>query len=199
MTRKKDFKAVVRARMAKTGESYTTARRHLTEHGERGVASGSVIPPYPPTGFSLSADQSRHAFRTFEDVMRDLRENNGVDVGPDVVRVWMGDPMIFDISMPRGAIRAVERVGDRAPGSNIGVHGFRGRWLVNAAYVGLVRITLDPPVRAELRVASRMPEATKSDSPWFIRPLLRDRSPKVRELTISVDRPDELVATLSEP
>lgn len=197
MTRKKDFKAVVRARMAKTGESYTTARRRLAEQRESGVAPGSISPRTPSARFALSAYDTRVPPRAFDDVMRDVRENNGVDVGPDVVRVWMGDPMIFDISMPRGAIRAVERVGDRAPGSNIGVHGFRGRWLVNAAYVGLVRIALDPAVRAELRVGARMPEEARTKAPWFVRPLLRDRSPRVRALTISVDRPDDLVTLLN--
>jgi len=41
MTTQKDFKRLVRARMEKTGEAYTTARAQLLKKGEWGVGSGS--------------------------------------------------------------------------------------------------------------------------------------------------------------
>ena len=33
-----------------------------------------------------------------------------------------------------------------------GVHGWRGEWLVNGSSSGLVRIELDPPVRARMLI-----------------------------------------------
>jgi hypothetical protein len=47
MTSQKHLKAAVRARMARTGERYTTARRHLT--GETSPPSG-LLPGYPTFG-----------------------------------------------------------------------------------------------------------------------------------------------------
>ena len=43
MTAKKDFKRRVRARQERTGESYTTARRHVV--AERAPASAASPPP----------------------------------------------------------------------------------------------------------------------------------------------------------
>jgi hypothetical protein len=46
MTRQKSFKRDVRARMAKTGERYTAARRHLVERAER--SEPAPAQPLPP-------------------------------------------------------------------------------------------------------------------------------------------------------
>ncbi len=57
----------------------------------------------------------------------------------------------------------------------IGVHGWRGRWLVNGAASGLVTIEIDPPARARvLGVPIRL-----------------------RTLQVSVESPDELIAALA--
>ena len=56
----------------------------------------------------------------------------------------------------------------------IGVHGWRGRWLVNGATTGLVALTVDPPVRA-----------------WVM-----GLPVKLRELTLSLEDPDALMAAL---
>ena len=42
MTTQKDFKRVVRARMQKTGESYTAARAHVVGRGQR---AEQALPP----------------------------------------------------------------------------------------------------------------------------------------------------------
>ncbi len=56
----------------------------------------------------------------------------------------------------------------------IGVHGWRGRWLVNGAASGLVTIEVDPPAPARvLGVPIRL-----------------------RTLWVSVESPDELIAAL---
>jgi hypothetical protein len=56
----------------------------------------------------------------------------------------------------------------------IGVHGWRGAWLVNGAASGLVSITVDPPVRA-----------------WAVGVPVR-----LRQLTVSLEDPDAFRAAL---
>ena len=47
MTKQKHFKERVRSRMAKTGESYTTARRHVLAAQTRGESSVADLPHFP--------------------------------------------------------------------------------------------------------------------------------------------------------
>lgn len=55
----RDFKRRVRARMAKTGESYTTARRHLLARPRRRVAAGEA----PPAEYAALAGTSDEAVK----------------------------------------------------------------------------------------------------------------------------------------
>jgi hypothetical protein len=58
-----------------------------------------------------------------------------------------------------------------------GVHGWRGRWLVNGSGRGLVRLRIDPPVRARvLGVPVRL-----------------------TELTMSLEMPEAAIAVLTSP
>ncbi|WP_430501573.1 hypothetical protein ACQRWP_08405 [Micromonospora trifolii] len=63
MTTQRSFKARVRARMEKTGESYTTARRHLIKTVEPTTASIAASPPAPtePTATAAAAQTERIA------------------------------------------------------------------------------------------------------------------------------------------
>ncbi len=92
-----------------------------------------------------------------------------LDLGPDTIRVRMGWGFRADI--PRTSIRAARRVGDSV---SIGVHGWRGRWLVNGASGPLVALQLEPQVRAR---AVGFPI-------------------RLRELIVSVDDPDGVVRAL---
>lgn len=95
---------------------------------------------------------------------------SGVDVDGDEVRVRMG--WSFRATIPRASITAVAPYTGLVTG--IGVHGWRGRWLVNGAASGLVAVDIDPPVRAHvLGVPVRM-----------------------RALRVSVDEPDALIAAV---
>lgn len=67
-----------------------------------------------------------------------------VALGSDHIEVRMG--WGFRARVPRGSVRSVYR--DRDMRGAIGVHGWRGRWLVNGAVSGIVTIEIDPPVRA---------------------------------------------------
>ena len=94
----------------------------------------------------------------------------GVGVGPNGISVRMG--WAFRSQIPREAIRGL--YSDRDMRGGIGVHGWRGRWLVNGAVTGIVTIEVDPPVRA-----------------WVVGFPIR-----LRMLHISVEDPERLVAAV---
>jgi hypothetical protein len=94
-----------------------------------------------------------------------------VDVGDDLLRVRMS--WAFSLDAPLVNVRDARPDSGRVGGW--GVHGWRGRWLVNGSSSGLVRIDLSPPVRGRM-------------GPVPIR---------VRQLRVSVEDPDRLVAALT--
>ena len=94
-----------------------------------------------------------------------------VELDDERLRVRMG--WAFKLDAARGSIRDARLDDDRV--WSWGVHGWRGRWLVNGSSSGMVRIDFAPPVRART-------------GPIPI---------TVRELRVSVDDPDGLVAALS--
>src|SRR5450756_1498410 len=96
---------------------------------------------------------------------------SGVWVDRDAVRVQMG--WGFRARIPRESVRAVAR--DSAAVTGWGVHGWRGRWLVNGSSAGMVRIKIEPPARA-----------------WTMGVPVR-----LHTLRLSTTRPDELVTLLS--
>jgi hypothetical protein len=93
------------------------------------------------------------------------------DLSEQRLTVRMG--WAFYASVPRSAIVASERSDGLVGG--IGVHGWRGKWLVNGAASGLVTITFEPVQRA-----------------WVI-----GVPTKLRELRLSLEDPDRLIATLA--
>lgn len=68
-----------------------------------------------------------------------------VELDADVVRVRMG--WAFRADVPRSSIRGVRRVPNAI---SIGVHGWRGRWLVNGASGPLVALAIEPPAPARV-------------------------------------------------
>lgn len=106
-----------------------------------------------------------------------------IDIGDRDVRVTWGDPPVFDALIPRSSIRSVSRVEDRR-GLTRGVHGLFGRWPVNTANHDLVKLTLRPPVRAQLS-PQRVLDGLGRGGP-LVRWLLRTRRIRLRELTLSV-------------
>jgi hypothetical protein len=95
---------------------------------------------------------------------------SGVEVDGDHLRVRMG--YAFRARVPLASITRVEPFSGFVGG--IGVHGWRGTWLVNGAASGLVAIEIDPPVRA-----------------WVLGVPVR-----LRTLQVSVKSPEELIAAL---
>ena len=93
-----------------------------------------------------------------------------LDIDPDRISIRMG--WGFSADVPRASVRSVARAPD-SPWS-IGVHGWKGRWIVNGAAGPMVSIRIDPAARAR---TVGFPVT-------------------LRELLVSVDDPDALVAEL---
>ena len=98
------------------------------------------------------------------------RGGSWVEVAAGILRVRMG--WAFRLDVPLEHVRAAEPYQGRV--WSWGVHGWRGRWLVNGSSSGIVRIELAPPGRARMGPI----------------PLT------VRELRVSVEDPEALVAAL---
>ena len=91
MTKQKTFKRRVRERMAKTGESYTAARRMLIANGDRPAeAPAEFVPPVADARVAEATGRGWDAWfavldewgavrRTHTEIARWLREEQGVD------------------------------------------------------------------------------------------------------------------------
>jgi hypothetical protein len=132
------IRAAARQRMAETGEPYATARRE-------------VIKNHQAAGAGASSSSARWFAIDYSDMDRvslwmDTRLGGGpgrgrVEVDSAVLRVRMAD---FHLDIPRGSVRSAARSEQQTRGT-IGVHGRRGRWLVNGSHDGLVELVIDPP------------------------------------------------------
>jgi phosphoribosylcarboxyaminoimidazole (NCAIR) mutase len=94
-----------------------------------------------------------------------------LEVQSETVRVRMG--WAFSAETPRASIHSAHRTDDSL--WSIGVHGWRGRWIVNGAAGPMVSVMIDPPARARVLGV----------------PVT------LRELLVSVDDPDGLVTALA--
>lgn len=178
--------AAARKRMAETGEPYAAARRSVIR--EHQAAGGRTPPPgpippsgqMPPSGakwFTISyGDDWSGRFTDSMDrlLFRAGRGVSRVEVDAAEIRVRMGS---FKLDIPRGSVRSVRRSQARV-GRTSGVHGGRGRWLVNGAAEGLVELAIDPPCRVSPSI----------DTMYGLGPS------RVRQLTVSLDDPDGFIA-----
>ncbi|MFD2111383.1 hypothetical protein [Thiorhodococcus fuscus] len=96
-----------------------------------------------------------------------------VSISGDLVEVRMG--WAFSARVPRTAITSVAPL-RKSPLSR-GVHGFAGRWLVNGSGRGILTLDLKPAQRGSVM----------------------GFPVRLRELQVSVEDPDGLVAALSAP
>ena len=96
---------------------------------------------------------------------------SGVTVTDAEVRVRMS--WAFNAAIPRD--RITEAVRAKKPALfGWGVHGWRGRWVVNGSDDGIVRLTIDPPIHARILIFAIKPH----------------------QLFISLDDPDGFLAAL---
>lgn len=108
------------------------------------------------------------AFRTLATLLGGRHGTVTLDDGS--VRVRFG--LMFRADVPRSAVRGAKRWTGRVGGW--GAHGRRGRWLVNGSSRGIVEIQLGSTQRGSM---TGLPV-------------------KVRELLVSVEDPDGLIAAL---
>ncbi len=87
------------------------------------------------------------------------RRFSHVTMSDDVIRVKMG--WSFRSEIPRSSVISAARSEGRVFGW--GVHGWRGRWLVNGSSHGLVTLLIEPPAPARVcGVPVRLRELTVS-------------------------------------
>jgi hypothetical protein len=163
-------RAAARKRMAETGEPYATARRE-------------VIRNYQEAGAAPSSDARWFAI-DYSDMGRvslweDTRHGGGPGRGGVVLDSTMLRVLVpgFRLDVPRASIRSATRSARSVRGT-YGVHGSRGRWLVNGSYTGLVELAIEPPC-----YTPRQP------STLFLKA-------KVSSLTISLVDPDAFIAAV---
>ena len=168
--------AAARKRMAETGEPYAAARRAvLREH----QAAGGHIPPAGAQWFAISygdAWSGRLTDSLDRLLFRAGRGVSGVEVDAGQIRVRMGS---FKLGIPRSSARAVQRSRARV-GGTAGVHGRRGRWLVNGSAEGLVELAVDPPCYISPSI----------DTLFGLGPS------RVEQLTVSLEDPDAFIAVV---
>ena len=87
-----------------------------------------------------------------------------VRVGQDSISVTMGYG--FRATIPRQNVRAI--MPDTASVGGWGVHGWRGTWLVNGSSAGIVRVELEPGVRAWVMGCAGPPD-NAADQPEYTR------------------------------
>jgi hypothetical protein len=109
-------------------------------------------------------------FRPFLSVVGAGPAASSITLDDEALHVRMG--WSFQAEIPRRSITGARPFTGIVGG--IGVHGWRGRWLVNGAASGVVRIDIDPPAPGRvLGVPVRL-----------------------RELAVSVESPDALIDAL---
>jgi hypothetical protein len=164
------IRAAARQRMAETGEPYATARREVIKnHQEAGAAPSSDA-----RFFALDYSDMGRVSRWTDTRHGGGPGRAGVVLDSTMLRVRVPG---FRLDIPRTSIRSASRSARSVRGT-YGVHGSRGRWLVNGAYQGLVELAIDPPC-----YSPRQPTTLFLKS-------------KVSSLTVSLVDPDAFIAAV---
>ena len=168
------IRAAARKRMAETGEPYATARREVIKNYQQ-AGAGPEAASFSGARFFALDYSDMGPVSLWTETRHGLGPGRGgVEVDSAVLRVRMAD---FHLDIPRSSVRSAVRSARSVRGT-IGVHGGRGRWLVNGSYSGLVELTIEPPC-----YTPRQP------STLFLRS-------KVSSLTISLVDPDGFIAAV---
>ena len=124
------IKAAARRRMAQTGESYTAARRAVTEE---------------PRFFALSYDSAglNWLTRSADTLLGGGPGKDGVWVYADRLHIRVAT---FTLDVPRSSVRSPARSQAVLRGTT-GVHVVRGRALINGSARGLVEFGVEPQLR----------------------------------------------------
>ena len=164
------IKAAARKRMAETGEPYATARREVIKDHQAAGAGQEAASSWFPIDYG---DMGKVSLWT-DTLLGGGPGRGGVEFTPTALRVVTPG---FHLDIPRASVRSATRSARRIRGT-IGVHGGRGRWLVNGSYNGLVELTIEPPCYTP-----------RQSSTLF-------RKTRVSSLTISLVDPDGFIAAV---
>ena len=167
-------RAAARKRMAETGEPYATARREVIKNYQEAGAGPGAASSSGARLFAIDySDMGRVSLWT------DTRHGGGPGRGGVVLDSTMLRVLVpgFRLDIPRASIRSATRSARSVRGT-YGVHGSRGRWLVNGSYSGLVELAIEPPC-----YTPRQP------STLFLKM-------KVSSLTVSLVDPDGFIAAV---
>jgi hypothetical protein len=172
------IRAAARERMVQTGETYAAARRAVIREHRQAAANN----PAPGTQwFAISySDVWEDRLSGWLDA-RLFRAGPGVsgaEVDADEIRIRMGS---YKLDIPRASVHSVKR-SQATVGRTTGVHGRRGRWLVNGSAEGLVEIAISPPCHP----------APSIDTLFGIGPS------RVDSLTVSLEDPDGFIAAAED-
>lgn len=172
------IKTAARMRMAETGETYAAARRAVIRQHQ--AADGSI--PSPDAKWFAISYSDTWTGRLTESLDRRLfragRGVSAVELDAAELRVRMGS---FKLDIPRSSVRSVRRSQAKV-GGTAGVHGTRGRWLVNGSAKGLVELALDPPCRVSPSI----------DTMFGLGPS------RVSQLTVSLEDPDGFILAMED-
>jgi hypothetical protein len=168
------IRAAARRRMAETGESYATARREVIKDYQQTGAGPGVVSSAAARFFAIDYRDMGPVSLWTEKRHGGGPGRGGVEVDSAVLRVRMAE---FHLDIPRSQVRSAVRSARSVRGT-YGVHGGRGRWLVNGSYSGLVELVIEPPC-----YTPRQP------STLFLRS-------KISSLTISLVDPDGFIAAV---
>jgi hypothetical protein len=168
------IRAAARKRMAETGESYAAARREVIKNYQQAEAGPGVGSSSGARFFAIDYSDMGPVSLWDEKWHGGGPGRGGVEVDSTVLRVRMGH---FHLDIPGGSVRSAARSARSVRGT-IGVHGGRGRWLVNGSYQGLVELVIEPPC-----------ETPRQPSTLFLRS-------KISSLTISLVNPDDFIAAV---
>ena len=198
--------AAARERMARTGEPYAAARRAvIREHDAASrvtESSPGTTNMYDTTGNmhdttttqgtagaqDTTTTQGRQFFElkyrnegldriglVMDTIAGGGPGRSGAEVDANQIRIRVPG---FNLDIPRECVQSAERSFANLHGTS-GVHGGRGKWLVNGAQDGLVELTLAPPCYTSRSLAT-----------------LARRAP-VRSLTLSLVDPDGFINQVS--
>ena len=168
------IRAAARKRMAETGEPYATARREVIKDYQQAGAGRGAASSSDARFFAIDYSDMGRVSLAMEKRLGGGPGRGGVEVDSAVLRVRMAD---FHLDIPRSSVRSAAR-SVRSVRGTIGVHGGRGRWLVNGSYNGLVELAIEPPCYTPRQLST-----------LFLRS-------KVTSLTISLVDPDGFIAAV---
>jgi hypothetical protein len=168
------IRAAARKRMAETGEPYAIARREVIKIYQETGASPRAASSADARFFALDySDMDRISLWT-DTLLGGGPGRGGVELTPTVLRVRVPG---FPLDIPRASVQSATRSTRRIRGT-YGVHGGRGRWLVNGSYSGLVELAIEPPCYTPRQLSTLL------------------RKMEVSSLTISLVDPDGFIAAV---